>query len=102
VQRRRQRYPAVGVLHADVTATLARDRPSGAFEGLDEALARDDREPSLNRSHRDREFAANHASVERTIVFAQSLDVELQSFLGVGHRLCQRVALSVQAGEIGA
>jgi hypothetical protein len=50
---------------------------------------------------RDRELAADHASVERTTVFAESFDVELQSLLCVGRRLGEGVALSVQAGEIG-
>jgi hypothetical protein len=32
--------------------------------------------PSLDRSGRDRELAADHSGVERAVVFAQTLDVE--------------------------
>lgn len=86
-------------IHPDVAPALTRNLPPLRVRELWRGAGLKRRE--ARRLRWDQELVTDHAGVERAFFFAQTFDVELQGLLGVGGRLVERVALSVEIGEVG-
>jgi hypothetical protein len=61
MQRHSQRDPSVGVLHADVTATLPCNLLAGTFESFDGAAQK---RSAVRRSRGNWELPSDHAGIE--------------------------------------